>query len=144
MTEYVPKGTGAVVVRTPDQRPRVGLVSSPEPGCSSSVQSWLPENREIGTTAQTPCTYQLRLYYFPFWRLTMDGKPLAASFGKTGLLSFAVPAGEHHVSARFVRPVKPLLLEEAISFSILLFLGALYRSEKRDSRRMTDLMALSS
>ncbi|QNI31478.1 hypothetical protein H7849_20740 [Alloacidobacterium dinghuense] len=144
MTEYVPKGTGAVVVRTPDQQPRVGQVSSSDPGCSADVKSWLPEDREIDTTAQTPCTYQLRLYYFPFWHLTIDGKPLAASFGKTGLLNFSVPAGAHHVSARFVRPVEPQLLGEAISFVTLLFLATLYRHEKHNNRKMTPVMALSN
>jgi hypothetical protein len=125
MPEYTPANTGAVALRDPAQQPNIGPVSSTTLGCSAIVKAWLPESRQIDTAAQTPCSYQLRLYYFPFWRVLSDGKALTASFGTTGMLTFSVPAGEHRIDVRFERPRKPRLAGDAITGLALLILAGL-------------------
>jgi hypothetical protein len=115
MLEYLPAGTGAVALREADEQPRVGLVSSATEGCSASVMLWLAEHRGINTASEGPCTYQLRLYYFAFWNVFVDGQPVVASHGPTGLLEFDTPAGAHRVDVRFERPRRPLFLGVAVS-----------------------------
>ncbi len=134
MLEYVPANTGAVALRDAAKQPPARLVSSIGAGCSANVKSWLPESKQIDVTAPTPCTYQLRLYYFPFWHLLMDGEALPMSYGATGLISFSVPAGEHRIEARFDRPNGPLLAGSAIASGALLFLSALLFRERRRCR----------
>jgi len=115
MLEYTPAGTGAVALRTAEEQPHVGLISSAEDGCSATVTSWLPEYREIHTASNSRCTYQLRLDYFAFWNVFVDEQLVVASHGPTGLLEFDTPAGAHRVDVRFERPKRPLILGAAVT-----------------------------
>jgi hypothetical protein len=125
MLEYTPAGTGAIALRDVEQQPRIGRVSSPMNGCSATVVSWLPESREITTSADAPCTYQLRLYYFAFWQVFVDGRPVAASSGATGLLQFHTPAGTHRIHVRFERPRMPLIAGTVVTGMAALGLAGL-------------------
>jgi hypothetical protein len=133
MLEYAPAGTGGIALLDAEQQPRIGLVSSTEIGCLASVEKWLPESKQIEVTAPAPCTYHLRLYYFPFWHLFMDGKTLPASFDNTGLIVFSLPPGKHRIEARFDRPSGPLLAGTAVACVVLLLLAGLLLRERRRS-----------
>ncbi len=55
-------------------------------------------------TLDTPTAFQARWlgFYFPGWRVDIDGAPVAvAPEEDTGLLTFAVPAGAHTLDVRF-------------------------------------------
>jgi hypothetical protein len=55
--------------------------------------------REISVITSEPISLSLRAFYFPDWRATIDDQPTAA-FASTplGLLTVAVPAGDHRVA----------------------------------------------
>jgi hypothetical protein len=137
MLEYIPARTGAIALRGVDQQPNVGLVSSATDGCSASIVSWLPEHREINTTSDSSCIYQLRLDYFSFWNVFLDGKPVTASHGPTGLLQFDAPAGAHRVDVRFERPKKPFAAGAAVSGMTAIILAGLFFFDVRNRRSLS-------
>ncbi len=50
--------------------------------------------------ADTPATVRLHLYYFPGWRVTVDGQPVEHRVSDPhGLIEVDVPAGEHRIDA---------------------------------------------
>jgi hypothetical protein len=69
----------------------------------------------------TPATVTLNLLYFPGWRATLDGTPLAISpHPGSGLIDLTVPAGEHTLELTF-GPTPLRRLAEMIS--LLTWLG---------------------
>ncbi|MEJ5312289.1 MAG: hypothetical protein WHX52_21195 [Anaerolineae bacterium] len=55
-------------------------------------------------TLETPTAFQARWlgFYFPGWQVEIDGTPVAvAPEARTGLLTFAVPAGQHVIDVYF-------------------------------------------
>ncbi|HQE91613.1 MAG TPA: hypothetical protein PLH19_03645 [Anaerolineae bacterium] len=59
---------------------------------------------QASITLTTPTAFQARWlgFYFPGWRVEIDSIPVAvAPEDDTGLLTFAVPAGEHTLEVRF-------------------------------------------
>jgi hypothetical protein len=52
--------------------------------------------------ADAPARVRIYTYYFPGWRATIDGQPVAISPDPpNGLIGLDVPAGEHAISVRF-------------------------------------------
>jgi uncharacterized membrane protein YfhO len=65
--------------------------------------------------------------YYPGWTVRVDGRPVDASPAPgSGLIEFAVPAGNHEVDVTFGRSTARAV-GEGISLLALLFLGALAR-----------------
>lgn len=133
MPEYTPAGTGAVALKAPV--PTGDDVSSAAPGCVASVKTWEPEHRQVKTSAPMACSYQLRLYSFPFWHVFSDGKSIPASSSADGRLLFTIPAGNHAVEIRFHRPFEPLLAGIGISIVAVLGLSLLISSESPRTER---------
>lgn len=94
---------------------------------------------DIVTVATTPLRAELRVafdeagslrfahHFFPGWQATVDGRPVPAGPDAAGLVSVAVPAGEHVVTVFFGRtPVRALadgLSLLAALTTMLLFFG---------------------
>ena len=50
--------------------------------------------------ADGPATVRIHLYYFPGWRVTVDGQPVQARVSNPhGLIEVDIPAGEHRIDA---------------------------------------------
>jgi hypothetical protein len=156
--EYVPRGTGALWMDTtnaflvhnlplvrsigdslppppvqldPDNRSAAGA-QLPTPGapCDPAVQRWDPESRAV-SVRQGPCRIDLRLYLFPFWHFTVDGKPVRADAGYLGTATLLVPPGQHLVTATFQQPRAPRLAGWAITLiTLALLLGLCIRSTR--------------
>lgn len=55
-------------------------------------------------TLETPTAFRARWlgFYFPGWQVEIDGAPVASAIeARTGLLTFAVPAGQHVIDVHF-------------------------------------------
>lgn len=50
---------------------------------------------------ETPGKVQVNFFYFPGWRVAVDGQPVAVEPSPTGALLVQVPAGEHRIDAQF-------------------------------------------
>jgi hypothetical protein len=76
---------------------------------------------------ETPVPFRARYlaFYYPGWRVTVDGDPVPIAPTETdGLISFDVPAGHHTIRVRFGEtPLR--LVADAISLLSLLTLAAL-------------------
>ncbi|MBN1246435.1 MAG: YfhO family protein [Anaerolineae bacterium] len=86
----------------------------------------------------TPVTFTARYlaFYYPGWRVLIDGVPTTASPApEIGLITFDVPAGEHRVVVRFGEtPLR--LVADAVSFGALLALvGVLVVPLRKQSSR---------
>lgn len=68
-------------------------------------------------TAAAPATLTFDLFYFPGWRATVDGQPVAVAAAEgTGRLTVVVPAGAHTVAVTFgLTPLRTV----AIALSLL-------------------------
>jgi len=111
-----------------------GRLSCAKPGRTSSGIAWR-------TIASKPGRYRLPLYYFPAWRLTIDGHPVAIDADPaTGLVRAELPAGPSLLDFSW----QPLPQERAgLAISVAMLLGlilvasarsATFRSHKRDMR----------
>ncbi len=72
---------------------------------NGEVKTTRSAGRSIEATVDTPsgATVQFYVYYFPGWEARVDGQPVAfRPEGPQALLTFDVPAGEHHLQLRFV------------------------------------------
>jgi hypothetical protein len=75
----------------------------------------------------TPVAFQARYlaFYYPGWRVTVDGTPVDVSpTPGTGLVTFPVPAGRHTIAVRFTE-TPPRLAADALSLLSLLFLAVI-------------------
>jgi len=79
--------------------------------------------------AQTPSVLEMSIVYFPGWQVWMDGQEIRVQRApQTGLLRFAIPAGDHHVEVHFTRTA-PRWIGEGISvLSLVLLLTLVLRN----------------
>ena len=98
---------------------RIDEASLPEGTILDSVQ-YGPLSATIHLRLGHPAQLTYRGLYFPGWRAYVDGKstPLAPTPG-LGLISLAVPAGEHLVEIRFERTTTRSLAESVSLLSLL-------------------------
>lgn len=82
-----------------------GLTSqalSPEDVPSITLGAQTPLSRQLAVKTREPMKLSFHSFYFPNWRIYLDGRNEAAHpSGKLGLLTVELPTGEHQVLARF-------------------------------------------
>jgi len=106
-------GAGEQVVRLP-------LESLP-PGTSSCDATYGPLRSDIRLMTSEPFTARYLAFYYPGWRVTVDGVRVpVAPEPETGLLTFDVPAGQHHIEVAFTETP---LRAGADTVSLLALLG---------------------
>jgi hypothetical protein len=103
-----------------------------------TVTSWGPQNRRLLVEAVTPCRVQVKTFYYPGWRVTVDGRAVDLQpLQSTGLMAFNVPAGRHEVQLWFAGS-SWVAAGKAVSGAALVLLvsGLVYevaRRRRRDS-----------
>jgi hypothetical protein len=72
------------------------------PGASIFEADYSPNRARV--VVETPAPFRARYlaFYFPGWRVAVDGQPIAITpTDPEGLISFDVPAGQHTINIRF-------------------------------------------
>ena len=96
-------------------------------GAAILVQRWLANQKELRVTATAPVTLALRLLNYPAWRVELNGARIApGTAADSGQMILQLPAGESHVSVRFVRTTDRVV-GDLVSFAALLFTFVLIR-----------------
>ncbi len=79
---------------------------------------------EATVTLETPTAFRARwlVFYFPGWRVEIDGAPVAmVPEEDTGLLTFGVPAGQHTLEVRFGMTTSRLWVSILSAIALLVF-----------------------
>ena len=67
-----------------------------------TVEQWSPTRCDLGVVAPHDTVVRLHSFYFPGWRAKVDGQSVETyPSSSLGLLTLAVPAGEHQISVQF-------------------------------------------
>lgn len=90
-----------------------------------------PERRTYRVRVDAAALVKAELFYFPGWRLSVDGKPqpIAPSLGN-GLVSFSLPPGEHTLILEFGLTPLQLLSVWISAITGLWMLWRLYKTER--------------
>ncbi|HEY73664.1 MAG TPA: hypothetical protein G4N99_10370 [Thermoflexia bacterium] len=96
--EYVPRIVEAIPEETSSPLDPVSL----PPGSAVVQHADLPVGDELIVTATRPFTAVYHSFYYPGWRVTIDGAPAPITpDAPYGRITFPVPEGRHRVSVRF-------------------------------------------
>ena len=107
------------------------------PTGASVVEAEYGPNR-ARLVVETPAPFRARYlaFYFPGWRVTIDGEPVPiAPTEPDGLISFDVPAGRHTIAIRFGETSLRLVADAISFFSLLTFAIIVVRSPRSKARR---------
>lgn len=114
---------------SPDKLERLGILAG-----QGRVLSHYSRGESFGgvVAMETPSVVQIRVYYFPGWRVTVDGDPVDVRVsGPDGLMEVDVPAGRHRIDARLgTTPVRTAGV--ALSGATLLALAGLWLWGRRN------------
>ena len=100
------------------------------------VERWSPEDKEIAVSSREPFFLGLRLLNYPAWRAEVNGSAVTPRSGDDyNQMIVPVPAGESHVSVRFVRTWDRTLGGGLSLLSALAALGLLVTGIRRGSTR---------
>ena len=92
-------------------------------------------SEELLVTSPGGGRVQVYTYWFPGWQVRVDGRPVESwPEGPNGLITFDVPAGEHHVQVRMTENTPPRRIGGILSGISLLATLALCSVEKRGGR----------
>ncbi|MEZ4767825.1 MAG: 6-pyruvoyl-tetrahydropterin synthase-related protein [Caldilineales bacterium] len=88
---------------------------------------------EIAVHADQPFTLRLHRFYFPGWRVLVDGQPVpTAPSGELGLVTADLPAGDYTVAARFGETPLRLFSDVISIVALLIFVaGGLLSAQTR-------------
>lgn len=120
--EYDPIGDDHTDI--PQNQPEAKLIGPVEADATSKhalrVIRWTAEERVIAVRVSQPSTVRLRLLHHPGWQVTLDGKLIKTSRTISyDAILVAVPAGESHIEAHFVRTIDRTIGGCVTLFSVL-------------------------
>jgi hypothetical protein len=87
-----------------------------------SIQEWNAEERAIAANASAPGKLVLRLFYYPLWKVEVNGHPVQTETApQTGQMIVPITAGENRVHIIFAdgRDRKVGVLLSAVAFTLL-------------------------
>ncbi len=91
-----------------------------------------PYDRRFRVVSPHPWTFSYHQFYFPAWRVEVDGAPVPTfPRGRLGLVAASVPAGEHEVRLRYTGTTAQRRAEGLALIGMLLWLGWAFRRERR-------------
>lgn len=133
--EYVPAGADAYEIDK-----NAPLVFYEGKGSAQfSIQRWSPERREFTVNASAPGNLVLRLFNYPSWKVTVNGRLTeSTTVGHTGQMVVPIDAAKNKVDIYFVKgwDDKAGMLISALS---LMFIAAWFYSTKTSSLRSPGL-----
>lgn len=68
------------------------------------LNSWEAERRSFQIESGPATEARVRTYYYPLWKATSEGKPLAVRPAEDGALLITIPSGETNVELQFREP----------------------------------------
>jgi hypothetical protein len=88
-------------------------------------------NIRIAATAPEPCLAVIAESWYPFWRATVDGQPVAVLRVSTGLMGLNLPSGAHQIELRY-QPPRAYAVAAGVSLLSLIGVGvSLLRGRRR-------------
>ena len=90
-----------------------------------------PHRQQFALAVREPARLRLNTFYFPGWRVLVDGRERAVDYGnRSGLIELTVEPGEQHLEARF-EPTGPRLVGAGLSIAGLAVSGLLLAWPRR-------------
>lgn len=71
---------------------------------SARLVAWLPERREFAVNSPQGGRFYLAEQFFPGWKATVDGAPVAIERRAGTFQSIAAPPGEHRIRFEYASP----------------------------------------
>ena len=94
-----------------------------------------PNQARLVVEAPAPFRARYQAFYFPGWRVTVDGEPVSvAPTDPEGLISFDVPAGRHTIEVRFGETPLRLAADAVSLFSLAAILAFALRYRQHTPR----------
>jgi len=91
------------------------------PGAEVSVAAGGPTGATFSVTASAPFTFTYRVFYFPGWTATLDGRAVPVTITTpSGLMAVPVPAGTHTLAFAYAGT---LIQHAALLLSLAVLLG---------------------
>lgn len=102
ITRYVPLDDSAVM-KFIQENEHAPVISSQEP--SLMVEAAIVHENGIDAEVRSsiPATLTLHQFYWPYWKVRLNGKDLITKPDANGLLTAEIPAGQGHMTARIER-----------------------------------------
>jgi hypothetical protein len=97
-----------------------------------TIQSWEPERRVFSVSAGQAIDARVRTFFYPHWKASVGGRPLAVHPDPNGALVVALPAESSTVTLEFREPLR---VRYATGLTILgwVFIGALLLKHRQAS-----------
>lgn len=95
----------------------------------TTIARWDAYDRRILTASTQAATLTLRLYCYPAWKVTRDGQVIPLNCSEKGLVTVAVPAGNHVIDLHYGWTIAAMggVMVSGISLGIMTKLGAINR-----------------
>jgi hypothetical protein len=71
-----------------------------------TIQSWEPERRVFSVSAGQAIDARVRTFFYPHWKASVEGRPLAVHSDPNGALVVALPAESSTVTLEFREPLR--------------------------------------
>ena len=97
------------------------------------VAAWKPERRDFLVESERPGRFTFVEQFYPGWRATVDGRPVAIERWDGTFQAIEVPAGAHRV--RFLFRPPSVEIGGAISLAALAGLAVVVRADRRARRK---------
>ncbi len=98
--EYVPAGADPYELKK--DAPRVAVEDGG--AVHVHVRQWAPESKRIDTETRRPAKLILRLFNYPAWKVTINGRPVVTGTSEvTGQMVIPVGGGSNHIHVLFTR-----------------------------------------
>ena len=75
-------------------------------GRESSIENWTPTDKEFAVQPGVGETAEVASLFYPHWKASINGQPVAVSPTESGLISIEIPPELSRVDLKFEEPPK--------------------------------------
>lgn len=97
--EYVPVGMDPEDIR----RDAKNVTAATSGRTTTTITRWEAQDKKFSVWAEAPTRVAVRLFNYPAWETTVNGRQTPTSSGQTGELTVAIPAGKSEIHISFLR-----------------------------------------